>query len=409
MIKEDNFSIIDISRELQIGTASTKFLINRFNPWIPQNSTPPPVSYPRESVSLLLDIKNELDAGMLPSEIEQRLAENKPIASPPDSNPEKMDFPTVISLLHDINAHQKRIAKASELRAAAEEKRALAEEEKAKAMNRIASTLEQLPGLPDMGLLGLGQLSDIPPAPQTPPPSKEGAHLPASLDQGEISPLEDLSELIAMESKESVEEELSQALLSDLPVEEDFNSDTSLDDLLAASAPKETDVDDLSLLLAPEEKEETPEGMDDLWALVEDEKELDTKTESILPEDKGLDDLNLLIEEEPSPPLDDLNLLVDEAPSPTEIDDLSELIEKPEIKEDKEEKLFEKPDITPEMDVAAYKAAIMKIILQLKTKGLNAEETTKAFNAQGVLTLSGKPQWKIGAISKIYRFIDEAS
>ena len=427
MIKENTFSIVDISRELQIGTASTKFLINRFNPWIPQNETDNPISYPRESVSLLLNIKNELDAGALPSEIEQRLAENKPINTPNGPTPplETMDLKAMFSLLNNINSHQERIAKASELRANAEdrkaaalEKRALAEEEKAKAMNNIAATLQQLPGLPDISLLGLGQLSDIPPESQSSNPSGEKNQLPASLDQREISPLEDLSELIAMESKESVEEELSQALLSDLPMDEDFMDDTdpSLDDLLDSSHQDETNLDDLSLLI---DQDNAPAKEDDLWALVQDD------TGGATP---PLDDLGALVEKEP--PLDDLNLLIkedDSSPQPdpdSNLDDLNQLLDHGSCALDKEtddlyqlmdmpkqgeKKRFEKPDIDPKTDMAAYKAAIMKIIVQLKAEGLGAKETTEALNYEGIRTLSGRPQWKVGAISKIYRFIDDAN
>jgi uncharacterized protein YlxP (DUF503 family) len=82
-------------------------------------------------------------------------------------------------------------------------------------------------------------------------------------------------------------------------------------------------------------------------------------------------------------PLDDLGALINDTPSL-------------------------KPDITPEDNLKEYKAAVMKIILGLKTQNLSAEETTKRLNQDGVQTISGKSQWSEKAISQIYKFIDSA-
>ncbi|MCG8563923.1 MAG: hypothetical protein MI747_02470, partial [Desulfobacterales bacterium] len=67
-----------------------------------------------------------------------------------------------------------------------------------------------------------------------------------------------------------------------------------------------------------------------------------------------------------------------------------------------------KPGITPQEDMGKYKAEIMKIMIQMKKDGLTAEETAQRFNGEGVQTLSGKPEWSVKAISKIYSFIDAA-
>ena len=67
-----------------------------------------------------------------------------------------------------------------------------------------------------------------------------------------------------------------------------------------------------------------------------------------------------------------------------------------------------KPDITPEQDLAKYKAAVMKIIIKLKNQGLTAQQTTDRLNNDQVATLSGKPTWRVKAIEKIYGFIDSA-
>ena len=50
----------------------------------------------------------------------------------------------------------------------------------------------------------------------------------------------------------------------------------------------------------------------------------------------------------------------------------------------------------------------MKIIIELKTKGLDIEETTNRLNTSSIKTLSGKPEWSQKAIAQIYKFIESA-
>jgi len=62
-------------------------------------------------------------------------------------------------------------------------------------------------------------------------------------------------------------------------------------------------------------------------------------------------------------------------------------------------------DLSPDDDIEKYKAAIMKVILELKTDGMSAEETTLLLNKNKIRTLSGKPEWSQKAISQIYKFM----
>jgi len=121
-----------------------------------------------------------------------------------------------------------------------------------------------------------------------------------------------------------------------------------------------------------------------------------------------LDDLSSLIENDP-PQLDDLSTLIDDLPEIVqpgkELDDLSKLIDDPEEVEDITEI---KIDISPKEDLEKYKAAVMKIIIELKTDGLDMEEATNRLNRNRIKTLSGKAEWSQKAISQIYKFIESA-
>ena len=145
-----------------------------------------------------------------------------------------------------------------------------------------------------------------------------------------------------------------------------------------------------------------------------------------------MDDLSSLIEpatDEHIGDLDDLSTLVGKpAQSQEPMDDLSSLIEpatdehmgdfndlytgeksgqvSPEIDTQVKETHSIKPDILPDQDKGKYKAAVMKIIIELKGQGLTAQQTTDRLNHDDVTTLSGKPAWGLKAIDKIYGFID---
>lgn len=184
------------------------------------------------------------------------------------------------------------------------------------------------------------------------------------------------------------------SLLVDAPLTPVADLD-DLSRLVDAPVPDADDMDDLSLLVTPHASEPVPApaDMDDLSLLVQGAGPTGAEQET------G-DDLWSLVEKSPSQSaipqtadMDDLSALVGpagDAPAPE--------TPAPSLK----------PDITPEENLGAYKAAVMKIIIELKSQGLTAGDTTDRLNADKVATLSGKPQWREKAIAKIYGFIDSA-
>ncbi|WP_321492623.1 MerR family transcriptional regulator [uncultured Desulfobacter sp.] len=243
----------------------------------------------------------------------------------------------------------------------------------------------------------------------------------------------------------------------------------SLDNVDHAAKP-EDDLDDLSLLVGTDTQEDIDdlsklvnlgdhEDIDDLSKLIDQPRDHDAA---------DLDDLYALIEQpiKSEPTMDDLSLLVgdgrgddEQIDEQVELDDLSSLVSdtansspspsKPEVAPvedhgmdnlsalltdtqdsadhkiaahveadtDIKEKFDEKgdgepasikPDISPDQDMGQYKAAVMQIIIDLKGRGLTAQQTTDRLNRDGVATLSGKPAWGLKAIEKIYGFIESA-
>ncbi|HCY83814.1 MAG TPA: hypothetical protein DHV36_01635 [Desulfobacteraceae bacterium] len=230
--------------------------------------------------------------------------------------------------------------------------------------------------------------------------------LSSLVDEPEMSPeqdLDDLSLLVDTKTPSLEPETLDDLSLLVDPPESPLESPLGagdLDDLslLVDTAPTAdaTDLDDLSLLVDMPEPQATSGDMDDLSLLVQDEPfgtstgadDRETTTDNLwdlVKDEKKGHDQNM--------PMDDLSALVD-APE----DDEQKKPERPSLK----------PDITPEENLNAYKAAVMKIIIDLKSQGLTPEETTDRLNGDGVATLSGKPKWAQKAIAKIYGYIDSA-
>jgi len=171
---------------------------------------------------------------------------------------------------------------------------------------------------------------------------------------------------------------------------------------------EESEIDDLSLLIEDEfqNPEGPPDNLDDLSVLIE------TDLQST---DIEIDDLSALIDTVPlesdtNEDMDDLSGLISLAETP--MDDLSMLVEPvqdpPPLLSQEENSKETRPinmDISPDDGIEKYKAAIMKVILELKTDGLSAEETTLLLNKNKIRTLSGKPEWSQKAISQIYKFM----
>lgn len=223
-------------------------------------------------------------------------------------------------------------------------------------------------------------------------------------------------------------------------LEEDLSSLGENDNIPASDETVQPKVDDLSLLLDDADRKDSrvSEQMDDLSLLIEEEtKEVKEDTDALL------DDLSLLLDAPADArpadqkteekvdfenELDDLSALIDEKPeeteAPAELDDLSllieeetkEVIENTDVPLDDLSKLIDTPseappitiDIRPEDDLGKYKAAVTKIIIELKASGLTVEETTSRLNQNKIKTLSGKSQWAEKAIMQIYKFIDSA-
>lgn len=233
-------------------------------------------------------------------------------------------------------------------------------------------------------------------------------------------------------------------LISDIrPADHDLIPDHDLsDDLSAPPEPVKMDdlsmlIDDLSVNSDPVQPAPAPADMDDLSLLVDMENAGRSPSHEPAPADT-MDDLSLLIDDRQDTPagrsrpplpadMDDLSRLIDPpdkdaprdkdaGPADTGMDDLSLLIDQdrsgdqPE-KSPEEEKIDRpslKPDITPQDNLQEYKKVVMNIIIQLKNDGYSVEETTRRFNEDGIITLSGKDRWTEKAISQIYTFIDAA-
>ncbi|MFH2060903.1 MAG: hypothetical protein ABIJ59_18680 [Pseudomonadota bacterium] len=408
MAKENLLSVLDIAQQLDTGKATTKFLLKRFKDWIPVTFIEGQPFYPNDAINTLFTIQGKLEMGILPGDIEKELdgkrlfngdakkpnqgsnlfdtlSNNKNIQE--DIRLSKEGLQILRSVFTEIGEQQNRIAKAHEKRAEVEErkaiaieKRAEAEEKKADAMNNIAKALHEMNRLRAPDLV-----------------SQQIAHQAASI-------------IVADESD---------SLSSPYNIHTD---NTYTEDIL---------IDDLSLLVEPQTKDpiiETLPETDDLSLLLDEtvfyDSEIDDLSQLLdiaptndYPPDDLIDDLAKLIDKPVE--LDDLSALIDPKPELTDVsldmDNLSLLIDsttEPSTEPSTEEPTTDSDpitiDISPQEDQGKYKAAVMQVIIGLKTDGLSIEETTKTLNANKVKTLSGKPEWGQKAISQIYKFIDAA-
>ncbi len=363
-------------------------------------------------------------------------------------------------------AHEKRAA-AEERKAVAIEKRADAEEKKAFAMNNIANALQEMNRLkvqdPEMikiahhaadSLICDDRFPEMDPIDVSKPhvlPGETGDSDSPDFTGDEANALEnkmvldDLSSLIK-EHPPLDTDDLSM-LFDETPDNAPQGEPVPMDDLnrLLDPGPRGTALDDLSLLVDdPKDQASAPASdMDDLASLIdtraaEPGPAIETDNLSALIDVEAstsgiqdMDDLSQLIDEgdKATKDQDNLSLLIDTQMNPagtTEQDDLSKLIDevpRQQVPPDAPAQPMDdlsalakdisppslKPDITPKENLEAYKAAVMKIILQLKSDGSSAQEATDRLNKDEVPTLSGKAQWSIKALEQIYRFIDSAA
>jgi DNA-binding transcriptional MerR regulator len=392
MTQGKSLSALDIAQELNVGKATVKFLLTRFKKWLPHERSNGMPYYRQESIKIIIKILEYLEAGMLPGEIENcldQLSNSDPdpgfyssftIPQDKDIHINKEGAVLLKTLFSDLNNQQKRIAVAHEKRAAAEErkavaieKRAQAEEKKAEAMNNIANALQEMNRLRGSGFESVSQ--------------NMVHHAAKALMMDEADPM-----LVEMEngfvaSADSFEIQMK-------------TPETCLNE--------ESEIDDLSLLIEDEfqNPEGPPDNLDDLSVLIEND---------LQSTDIEIDDLSALIDTVPlesdtNEDMDDLSGLISLAETP--MDDLSMLVEPvqdpPPLLSQEENSKETRPinmDISPDDGIEKYKAAIMKVILELKTDGLSAEETTLLLNKNKIRTLSGKPEWSQKAISQIYKFM----
>ncbi len=458
MSREKPLSIMDITQELNSGIATIKFILKRFSPWLPFERADGQQNYSPKLIPLLIKIKESLEAGVLPSQIDQELKTSKQANSDTMTDKYFMENPNedirvskdglslIKSLFDDIAVQQNRVATAHEKRAEAEErkasaieKRAEAEEKKAIAMNNIANALQEMnqhrindSQTREMALQAAQVLSIDETNPDTVPELNDTGQQdnqvfdsPPSFDLLEASEIDmdDLSELIEDEMLPDdplldvqnipgiintddlyalIDQDKIQPVDPSPMAQEKDGENYKIDDLskLLDPTPHKGDIDDLSVLIDTVSTQAPPAQLDDLSLLIDDISSSDTQ----------VDNLSLLIEppitkEETHVEIDNLSLLIEpttqliEATTQEPMDDLTALIDKtPSLK----------PTITPEKNLKEYKATVMKIIIGLKTQGLNAKESTIRLNKDGVQTISGKSKWSEKAISQIYNFIESA-
>ncbi len=392
MTKEHLLSVHDITRELAAGTALINFILKRFHHRFPVEMVENRPWYPEKAVSLMRDIKQSLESGMLPSQIDetldsatnlkknrhkkniQGLAEPLFEQSCEDIRISKDGLHLITSFFTDMGEQQKKIVAAQEKRATAEErtaaaieKRAAAEEKKAAAMNNIAAALQQM------------------------------------IRQGSQNAT---VQAVTHEAVKTIQmdDDLTELLDIPLPRSEEMDDLGDLIDAASCEQNSETDLDDLSLLVNTAQKAEAAKDLDDLNLLIKDDPGA-----TISPD---LDDLSLLVQPSLTDDLDDLSRLISEQngvdteheeiapPKDAALDDLTALV-------DMSTSL--KPDISRDQDLEKYKAAVMKIIMGLKSEGLSAREVARRLNQDNLDTISKKPEWTVKAISQIYAFIDAAS
>ncbi len=466
MSREITLSVADIAKELNAGKATIKFLLKRFQQWLPFKLIDGLPLYPHTTLKKIILIQENLEAGFLLSAIEEKLDSFSNLDTSDFNSSDFLDtfvnssqngdirlsndgLILLKSLFNDIGEQQKRVAMAHEKRTDAEERKAIAiekragaEEKKAQAMNNIANALQEMNKLrrsdPETiqiahetaTVIAIDEDTNFQKNRENLQDKNENAQvndlpLPIKEEQksepinDDLPQLGDLSLLLdeKRDSKEVGLDDLSAlidtSLDMDQPEQEMDNLSALIDDKLSNNT-EFGQMDDLSLLIdSPSEKIDKTEGketqvtadqateLDDLSKLIDEPSDQ---------EDQDMDDLSLLIDESadnkqsPDPKLDNLASLI-ESDSP-KTDDLAQLIADDPKPVNVKQKI--KVDITPEEDLEKYKAVIMEIIIELKTDGMDVEETTNRLNKNRIKTLSGKPEWTQKAISQIYKFIESA-
>ena len=338
-------TISQIAQELNAGRATIKFILKRFEKWIPGEIREGQSIYSSRLIQTISDTMEKLDIGILPSQIEKELEQRAPANDAADGSLKENDirlsrngFDLLTSLFTDIGAQQKRIAKAHEKRAEAEErkavaieKRAEAEEKKARAMNNIANALQEMNRL--RGVAGpaeqiahraVSALTGSEIETNTHSPENAVPSAPDTVDADDT--LDDLAVLL-----QDIDTSEDLVLSKDIPPAEDHSQENG-----GLSTGDENtrllELDDLSSLIDAGDivskkpvEADSDEDLDDLYTLIKDTTGLDGAGAS---SSHKLDDLSKLIDSvsEPSDGVatpDDITVPAEEI----KLDDLSELID----------------------------------------------------------------------------------
>jgi len=343
---EKKLSVLDIAKELNAGKATIKFLLKRFKKWLPCDLIDGQAFYSAAIVKQLLLIHEDIGLGLLPSDIEKKLE----ALCDSDLDPDNLNSGDSDSC--DLSGSFVNSSQTEDIR------------------------------LSNSGLTLLRSLfSDI--------GEQQKRVAMAHEKRAEVEE----RKAVAIEKRAEAEEKKADAMNNIANALQEMNRlRTSDPDLMHITHQAVS-------IIAEDETDETNET-----GKTAETAETDTEDENR----EILDDLSSLIENDP-PQLDDLSTLIDDLPEIVqpgkELDDLSKLIDDPEEVEDITEI---KIDISPKEDLEKYKAAVMKIIIELKTDGLDMEEATNRLNRNRIKTLSGKAEWSQKAISQIYKFIESA-
>ncbi|MBF0229521.1 MAG: hypothetical protein HQK63_08035 [Desulfamplus sp.] len=333
-----------LAKELNIGSATVRFLLNRFNKWLPYIEKDGEKLYQSESLHTLKFISEKINSGMLPTEIDDALDDKAKSEQSQTLSPSLNSFiPSLQSVIQDVSDssssmsqplrvndsiqlisalfekfynQQERIVAAQERKAAAEERKAEAEEKKAQAEIQKAEAEKIRAEAEQQKAYALAKRSDA--------------------EQHKANAMNNLADAI---------KNISADLLKSLPLGNIFSESQSTTKSASEQMPNTLQVQDEEIPNSPyitNDHEDTLNNeLDDLSALIEDEgdyKDNEIDNLSALIEDEGdykdneIDDLSTLIEDEgdyKDNEIDDLSALIEDEGDykDNEIDDLSALIE----------------------------------------------------------------------------------
>ncbi|MBF0390387.1 MAG: MerR family transcriptional regulator [Desulfamplus sp.] len=439
-----------LAKELNTGSATVRFWLNRFSKWIPSISVNGDKLYDADTLKTLTFISDKINSGMVISEIEKALdSENRnnieenlqsqfqPFISPFQSAMEDISsinsknqelllnnegINLISTLFEKFYSQQERVAKAQERRAAAEELKAEAEQKKAQALEKRADAeIEKAHAMNNLAdaikSISANFLNSMPPAQQVQPHDPPDLSIlideeKTDFEDEKDDEIDDLSALIDDEGYDTNEVEEIEENIDDLSALIDDENASFEDE-------KDDEIDDLSALIDEDSDYEQHDikpdildsDIDNLMSLIDDDvKNLDTEEK-----DDEIDDLSALIDEDEISAEEELtpNIL------DSDVDDLLSLIgdDNQTNQEDflstsgqtsSQTPKVDKPKASLEDNFEAYKSEVINIIIKLKEDGYSVDETTDILNNEDIKPLSGKNRWTTKMIAKIYNFIEAA-